>query len=182
MAADLYGLMKSDDRYIEVAVALPVYNTFTYIAPETIATFIVVGKRVLVPFGRRRVTGYVLGESEPLDKKEIKSVLDVLDERPLFPPNMVPFFRWIADYYKYPVGEVVKNALPGGLNVNDHLSVAITEKGRIALKTGQLFGTLRVATTGKTVAPPLFQTMEVLGKDKCLKRIQSALNVLKSAQ
>ncbi len=126
--------MRSDDRYIEVAVALPVYHTFTYLAPETVATFIMVGKRVLVPFGRRRVTGYVLGESQPLDKKEIKSVLDVLDERPLFPPTMVPFFRWIADYYKYPVGEVVKNALPGGLNVNDYLSVAITEKGRIALK------------------------------------------------
>ena len=52
----------------------------------------------------------------------------------------------------------------------------------LGLKTGQLFGTLRVATTGKTVAPPLFQTMEVLGKDKCLKRIQSALDVLKSAE
>jgi len=51
----------------------------------------------------------------------------------------------------------------------------------LGLKTGQLFGTLRVATTGKSVAPPLFQTMEVLGKDRCLKRIGLALNVLKSA-
>ena len=51
----------------------------------------------------------------------------------------------------------------------------------LGLKTGQLFGTLRVATTGKSVAPPLFQTMEVLGSDKCLKRIGSALGVLRSA-
>ena len=49
----------------------------------------------------------------------------------------------------------------------------------LGLKTGQLFGTLRVATTGKLVAPPLFQTMEVLGRDKCLKRIGSALDMLK---
>ncbi|MBT3362178.1 MAG: glutamate--tRNA ligase [Chloroflexi bacterium] len=49
----------------------------------------------------------------------------------------------------------------------------------LGLKTGQLFGTLRVATTGKTVAPPLFQTMEVLGQDKCLKRIGLALEKLK---
>jgi glutamyl-tRNA synthetase len=51
----------------------------------------------------------------------------------------------------------------------------------LGLKAGQLFGTLRVATTGKTVAPPLFQTMEVLGKDRCLKRIGSAFDKLKRA-
>ncbi len=48
----------------------------------------------------------------------------------------------------------------------------------LALKTGQLFGTLRVATTGRTAAPPLFQTMAVLGKERCLKRIEAALNRL----
>jgi glutamyl-tRNA synthetase len=50
----------------------------------------------------------------------------------------------------------------------------------LELKTGQLFGTLRVATTGRTAAPPLFQTMEVLGKDTCLDRIEKALKKLKS--
>ncbi len=45
----------------------------------------------------------------------------------------------------------------------------------LGLKTGQLFGALRVATTGRTAAPPLFQTMAVLGKKCCLKRIETAL-------
>ncbi len=45
----------------------------------------------------------------------------------------------------------------------------------LGLKTGQLFGTLRVAVTGRTVAPPLFQTMAVLGKELCLGRIEVAL-------
>jgi len=48
----------------------------------------------------------------------------------------------------------------------------------LGLKTGQLFGTLRVAVTGRTAAPPLFQTMAVLGKERCLKRIEAALNRL----
>jgi primosomal protein N' (replication factor Y) len=86
------------------------------------------GKRVLVPFGRRRETGYVFGQSQGFDIKEIKSILDILDEQPLFPSSMVPFFRWISDYYKYPVGQVVKNALPGGLKVRDCALVAINEK------------------------------------------------------
>jgi len=48
----------------------------------------------------------------------------------------------------------------------------------LGLKTGQLFGTLRVATTGRTAAPPLFQTMAVLGKERCLKRIEVAMTRL----
>jgi len=48
----------------------------------------------------------------------------------------------------------------------------------LELKTGQLFGTLRVATTGRTAAPPLFETMAVLGKERCLKRIMVAVTKL----
>jgi glutamyl-tRNA synthetase len=48
----------------------------------------------------------------------------------------------------------------------------------LKLKTGQLFGTLRVAVTGRTAAPPLFDTMAVLGKERCLRRIEAALNKL----
>ena len=130
--------MEPDTKYIEVAIALPVYQTYTYRVPDAFDDFIAPGKRVLVPFGKRRETGYVFGESQDDDDLEIKSILDILDEQPLFPSSMVPFFKWIADYYKYPVGQVVKNALPGGLNIRDYASVAITEKGRYALNHDRL--------------------------------------------
>jgi len=48
----------------------------------------------------------------------------------------------------------------------------------LGLKTGQLFGALRTVVTGRTAAPPLFQTMAVLGKERCLKRIEAALDRL----
>jgi glutamyl-tRNA synthetase len=48
----------------------------------------------------------------------------------------------------------------------------------LELKTGELFGTLRVAVTGRTAAPPLFETMEVLGRERCLERIDAALHKL----
>jgi glutamyl-tRNA synthetase len=48
----------------------------------------------------------------------------------------------------------------------------------LGLKTGELFGLLRVAVTGRTAAPPLFQTMAVLGRDRCLRRIKEALSRL----
>ena len=44
----------------------------------------------------------------------------------------------------------------------------------LGLKAGQLFGVLRVAVTGRTAAPPLFQTMTVLGRENCLKRLAEA--------
>ncbi len=51
----------------------------------------------------------------------------------------------------------------------------------LRLKTGVYFGLLRVAVTGRTAAPPLFQTMEVLGRERCLKRLRVALEKLSPA-
>ncbi len=48
----------------------------------------------------------------------------------------------------------------------------------LELKTGQLFGALRTAVTGRTATPPLFQTMAVLGRERCLRRIGAALTKL----
>ena len=120
---------------IEVAAALPVYQTFTYSLPDDLIGLATPGMRVLVPFGRRRVTGYVLGFQRPPQQIEIKSVLDLLDDTTLFPETMVPFFRWIADYYIHPMGEVIKCALPGGLNSYDFATMSITDAGRRALQT-----------------------------------------------
>jgi glutamyl-tRNA synthetase len=47
-------------------------------------------------------------------------------------------------------------------------------------KPGQLFSTLRVAVTGRTVSPPLFETMAVLGRDATLDRLQRAEELLKA--
>jgi primosomal protein N' (replication factor Y) len=120
--------------FIEVAIALPVYGTFTYELQHPPAA---AGQRVLVPFGRRRVTGYVLGETAADPQLEIKPVLDILDEVPLFPQQMIPFFRWIADYYLHPLGEVIRSALPAGVNVSETAVCAITDAGKTALANGQ---------------------------------------------
>ncbi|MFC1516896.1 DEAD/DEAH box helicase [Thermodesulfobacteriota bacterium] len=130
--------MKTDVHYIEVAVALPVYQTFTYQVPEHLVSFTTAGKRMLVPFGTRTVTGYSLGPGAVADRKEIKAIYDVLDEAPLFPSNMIPFFRWIADYYMYPIGDVIKTALPGGINYYDLVTFDITGEGEKAMREGSV--------------------------------------------
>jgi glutamyl-tRNA synthetase len=50
------------------------------------------------------------------------------------------------------------------------------------LKAGQVFGFLREAVTGQKDSPPLFEMMEIIGKDKVLERVQSAIDILERMQ
>jgi primosomal protein N' (replication factor Y) len=135
---EVHKKMTSIRLNIEVAIALPVYGTYVYSVPDHLLPLVLPGKRVLVPFGRRRVTGYILGEYHKNDRKEIKQILDVMDEEPLFFSCMIPFFKWTADYYLHPIGDVIKCALPGGLNIYDFAVIALTKKGKEALLKNSL--------------------------------------------
>ncbi|MFP4476890.1 MAG: primosomal protein N' [Desulfatibacillaceae bacterium] len=120
-------------EYVQIAVAAPVPRPLTYAVPESLAGRCPPGARVLVPLGRRRVTGYVLGPGEPPSGVRTRAVKDVLDDEPLFPASMLALFRWISDYYLYPLGLVLKEALPGGVNTTETLEVDLTDAGRDVL-------------------------------------------------
>ncbi len=57
-------------------------------------------------------------------------------------------------------------------------SVLRTLATELDLRTREFFGLLRTAITGRTAAPPLFETMAVLGKERCLKRLRATLKLL----
>jgi len=124
------------DPHIDVAVALPVYRSYTYHVPEDLRSAAAIGKRILVPFGHRRVTGYILGFIPPDERIPAKDVLEVLDSEPVFQQNMIPFFKWIAAYYLYPLGQVIAHTLPGGLNLREQRVLSITDTGRQVLADG----------------------------------------------
>ena len=68
-----------------------------------------IGVRVVVPFGKRVLTGFVIGLSETTDIKEkIKTVKDVLDVNPIFDNISLKFYEWISDYYLSSLGEASK--------------------------------------------------------------------------
>ncbi|MBW1782259.1 MAG: primosomal protein N' [Deltaproteobacteria bacterium] len=110
---------------LRVALSLPVRGTFLYAVPEDMGSAVRVGCRIIVPFNRRTVTGYVLEILPRLPDQELKEAIDILDEEPIFLQKMVPFFEWIADYYIHPVGMVIRSALP-----ETHFKTAsLTKKG-----------------------------------------------------
>ncbi len=124
--------------YIDVAVALPMDNTYVYKVPEHLKHAARTGMRVLVPFGRRRVTGYIIGFRKDSGGYQARLILDLPDAVPLFHPGMIPFFKWISSYYIHPLGEVIKTALPVGLNRYDVSILSITPAGLEALATNPI--------------------------------------------
>ena len=125
----------TDERTIRVrvAVVLPVRETFSYAVPESLRQRPLVGCRMRVPFGRQKVTGYVLEEETPNDGRSVRTVLEILDDEPWFPANEVPFFEWVASYYLHPIGPLIQSVLPGGGRGPVSRSARLTEQGQAVL-------------------------------------------------
>lgn len=97
------------------------------------------GQRVLVPFGKRKVTGYVLRVHRQLppdfpQTAELKSILQVLDESSLISPNLLTLSRWVAEYYFASLGEVLKGCLPPRINPRLEQHLSLTTSGELFLK------------------------------------------------
>ncbi len=121
-------------RMYEIAVAAPLGHTLTYGQPEDLAGPLPPGLRVLVPLGRRLVTGYILGRAAGDEAEQgaytIRPIAEVLDQAPIFPAGLIPFYRWVADYYHFPIGEMIRTALPGGLTATSGRRIRLMEEGR----------------------------------------------------
>src|SRR6516162_9568019 len=97
--------------YADVAVCLPLSRTFVYRVDEPIET----GCRVLVPFRKREVEGFVVALRENRPDVEALSIKSAIDAHPLLRPEIFKLCRWISEYYVSPLGEVLKGALPPGI-------------------------------------------------------------------
>ncbi|HEV2904153.1 MAG TPA: primosomal protein N', partial [Pyrinomonadaceae bacterium] len=91
---------------------------------------------VVVRLGNKPMTGYIvallpkLREGTSLIESELKEVEELLDVEPSLTPEVVELACWVAEYYAAPLGEVMRAALPAGINTSIMQVVAITEKGR----------------------------------------------------
>jgi primosomal protein N' (replication factor Y) len=115
--------------YVEIAVTLPVKETYSYGIPERLVSRTEIGRRVWVPFRNRKIIGYIIDRKTGDRGQDFKEILDVLDAEPLFTASIVPFFRWMSDYYLYPIGRFIQAALPGGINVPPVKTGRLTDKG-----------------------------------------------------
>jgi glutamyl-tRNA synthetase len=145
-----------------------------------------------LPFFEKQLPAEV---KRPLDVAYVSQVVALQQERAKtlfeFPQNSVFFFVEDVDY---PVDLLLKGG-QGRERVRELLAVTVGRLETIevfdvtnleaslrslsedlSVKPGDLFGLLRIAVTGRTAAPPLFQTMAVVGKSRCVRRIRSAMD------
>ena len=118
--------------YANIILPLPLDGYFTYGVPEALASRVQNGMRVTVPFGKSKnyvgiVAEYPVDVPKPAKevaqqgkkKIEYKNIADVLDDSPILLPQQLRLWKWIADYYMSPIGDVYKAALPSGLKAED---------------------------------------------------------------
>jgi len=129
---------KKKPVYINVAIAVPIDQTYTYQVPEAFEKVCYTGVRVMVPFGRQTLSGYCLEITSEANLDQIKFILDVLDDTPLFYPDILPLFKWMAQYYAFPIGQVIKSCLPDGLSVITSNTAKITALGREMIGSEQI--------------------------------------------
>lgn len=98
-----------------VALPVPLDKQFDYQIPSHL--FPIVGGRVSVPFGRQTLVGIVtaiVSESE-FSVDQLKPLKAVLDSQPVWPEKLYQLLLWCSQFYQYPLGDTLFNALPGAL-------------------------------------------------------------------
>jgi primosomal protein N' (replication factor Y) len=102
--------------YFELVFDLPLTRRFAYRADEKGEA--AVGKRAMVPFGRREMTGFIVGECaekpDGLDEAAIKTIRRVVDKEPVFGGGEIELAQWIAGFYLCAEGEALSALLPSG--------------------------------------------------------------------
>jgi len=123
--------------FAEVAVPVYVRQTFTYRLPGDMSQRAQPGCRVLVPFGKKYLTGFIVDLHEGLpgevDAASVRDVEELIDESPIITGEILELTHWVADYYFAPWGECLRAALPAGATSISEQVLSLTTAGREAL-------------------------------------------------
>jgi primosomal protein N' (replication factor Y) (superfamily II helicase) len=132
-------------KIFRVALDTPLRQLFDYLPPPPAAgPAPLIGARVRVPFGRRRLVGVVMAiaERSEVPAARLKPIFEVLDREPLLDGAALGPLAWAARYYHHPVGEVLASALPRALRLGAPAGAReqrwfVTDAGRDAGAAGE---------------------------------------------
>ena len=123
---------------IDVAIPVGIRKTFAYSVPVELRGRIGLGMRVLAPFGKKLVTGYVVGflSQEPLGGFKLRPIKQLLESEPVFTESLVQTALWVSDNYFAPPGEVFRAIFPAGTQVSGERNISLTPKAAMLLNGG----------------------------------------------
>jgi primosomal protein N' (replication factor Y) (superfamily II helicase) len=126
--------------FVKVAIPIPAAKTFTYAVPGPLAPSAAIGKQVLVPFGRKRLTGWIVEILSETPDRKIREVIELTHPEPFFNGEDLAFYDWVSRYYLHPLGRVLGEVLPGGTDLKSDRwlrPAAVSESGEESLSAGQ---------------------------------------------
>ena len=97
---------------VDVALPLPLQDSYTYLVDAALAPKAKIGCRVRVPFKNRETVGFLVGFRDSLPDQKLKNVLEVLDESPVLSERTLRLTSWLAQYYFSSWGEAIETAVP----------------------------------------------------------------------
>ena len=110
----------------EIILPLPLTQTFSYNA-ENFKNDIVVGMRVIVPFGKRKFYTGIVYKLKGDDIESLKEISSLIEDYPIVYPKQIQLWEWISNYYQCSLGEVFKAALPAGLKIESETYITKNE-------------------------------------------------------
>jgi primosomal protein N' (replication factor Y) len=117
-------------RFAEVALPVPLHSLFTYSIPVRFESEDLIGRRVLVPFRNRKMTGVIASLSEnALELERVKEISELFDPIPALTPNLLELGKWISHYYVAPIGEALNALLPPQPDLRQEREYKLTEAG-----------------------------------------------------
>ncbi len=99
-------------RIARVVVEIALDKEFDYLIPDHLVNKVRLGSQVIVPFGPRKITGYVLSLQDRSDHAKLKPISRVVGDQPLITQTIVRLARWMADYYVCSVEQAIRTVLP----------------------------------------------------------------------
>ncbi|WP_017548487.1 primosomal protein N' [Salinicoccus carnicancri] len=146
--------------FASVIVDVPsksVNQVFDYRIPEGMQGIVKVGHRVLVPFGRRTIQGYVMNmkDTADFDPSRIKPVARTLDIEPVLTEEMIVIAKYLAEYYVDQYISVIETILPAALKANYKKIIRPTADDREAAQALSSLGFSKEAETRRLTAEQL---------------------------
>jgi primosomal protein N' (replication factor Y) (superfamily II helicase) len=119
--------------FADVALPLPLPRALTYEVPEAFVPWAQPGARARARVGPRRLTGVIVEvHGNRPEGVNVRPLDEVLDREPVLPPDLLELARFTADYYRAPIGEVLRSMLPADLPPWGELRVRLTDAGALA--------------------------------------------------
>ncbi len=106
--------------FAEIVIALPLNKKFHYSIPQSCSNQIGVGKRVKVPFRGRTTIGYCVGLTDVSGVEKTKDIIQVIDAKPIFTPQLLAISKWMANFYFCGWGEALETLLPFAVRSTYH--------------------------------------------------------------